>query len=364
MSVVSWIMAIFSLIGAVDYLIGNKFGVGGEFEKGIKFLGTLVLSMVGMLVMCPLIAKLVQPLMNAMTGALDPSVIPAMLFANDMGGASLSTAVANEELIGKFHALVVSSMMGCTLSFTIPYVVGVVPKAKHESMFLGLLCGVVTIPFGCIVGGIMLGVPFGVLIINSLPLMVLAGVIALGLLKFPRGCIKVFSGLGVAIKFLVTVGLAVGIFEFLTGVKLIPYTDNINLGMEIVINASCVMTGAFPLIKIISTLLKKPITALGGKMGINATSAIGFLSSLATTITTFGIMSDMDDKGTIYNSAFAVSGGFTFAGHLAFTLAMDASCLPAVIVGKLVSAFLGLGLACLLFGKTKKTKTQTVQPIA
>lgn len=361
MNIVSWIMAVFALFGAFDRIIGNKLGIGKEFEKGMNLLGTMTLSMVGMIVVCPLIAKAVEPLMNAMTGALDPSVLPAMLFANDMGGASLATAVANDELVGKFNALVVSSMMGCTISFTVPYVVGVVPKEKHESLFLGILCGVVTIPLGCFLGGCILGVPVLTLLVNILPLVLLAGVIAFGLLKFPSACVKIFSVLGAGIKIIVTIGLAVGIFEFLTGVKLVPYTDGIEAGMDVVINAACVMTGAFPLIKLISRLLKKPLTVLGGKMGVNEVSAVGFLSSLATSITTFGMMGDMDEKGAIYNSAFAVSGGFTFAGHLAFTLAFNSDCLLAVIISKLFAAVLAVLLAYILFGRAKKKKEKALQ---
>lgn len=355
MSVVAWIMAVFAVLGALDRIFGNKLGLGKEFEKGMQLLGPMALSMVGMIVLAPLIAAAMTPLMRVMTGTLDAAALPALLFANDMGGASLSTAVANDPLLGKFHALVVSSMMGCTFSFTIPYALGVVPKDKHKSMFLGILCGIVTIPVGCFIGGLILQVPVWALFVNILPMIALAGVIVFGLLKFPDACVKIFSVLGAAIKILVTLGLAAGIFEFLTGVD-IPYTDDLTNGMDIVVNASCVMAGAFPLLHILSKLLDKPMAALGKKLGIDGVSTIGFVASLATNVTTFGMMEKMNERGAIYNSAFAVSGGFTLAGHLAFTLAFSADCLPAVIVGKLVAAISALAVAYLLFGKEKKER--------
>ena len=116
MNVISWIMAIFAVVGAIDRMIGNKIGLGKEFEKGIELVGALTLSMVGMIVLSPLFAKLLTPLMNVMTGLLDPSVIPSMFFANDMGGAALSKAVANDTAVGQFNGLVVASMMGATFS--------------------------------------------------------------------------------------------------------------------------------------------------------------------------------------------------------------------------------------------------------
>ncbi len=354
MTVISWIMAVFAVIGALDRIIGNKFGLGNEFEKGIRLLGEMALTMVGMIVIAPLIAKLIEPLTNTMKGLLDPSVIPAMLFANDMGGASLSGEIANSEVVGTFNGLIVAATMGATISFTVPYAVGVVAKEKQKSMFLGMLCGVATIPVGCFVGGLILGVPFLALIVNLLPLIFLAALIAFGLLKFPKVCIKVFAVVGVIIKILVTVGLTVCVFKMLTGVQLIPYIAEINVGMDVIINAMCVMAGAFPLINLISRLLNRPLSALGKKMGINSTSAVGFLSSLATNVTTFGIMNDMDEKGVVLNSAFTVSAAFTFAGHLAFTLAYSPSALFPMIVAKLLAGVLAVAVAIFIYGKMKK----------
>ena len=65
-------------------------------------------------------------------------------------------------------------------------------------------------------------------------------------------------------------------------------------------------------------------------------------------------MDNMDDKGVMLNSAFAVSAAFTFAGHLAFTMAFDASYLLPMIVGKLTAGFLALALAFLLYSKLVK----------
>ena len=86
-------------------------------------------------------------------------------------------------------------------------------------------------------------------------------------------------------------------------------------------------------------------------MRINETSAMGFVSTAATSMTTFGMMNDMDKKGVMLNAAFAVSAAFTFAGHLAFTLAFDASYIPEMIAGKLVAGFLALGLSVIIYNR-------------
>ena len=361
MSVISWIMAIFAAVGAIDRIIGNKMGLGKEFEKGIELVASLTLSMVGMIVLAPLFAYLMTPLMEGMTGWLDPSVLPSMFFANDMGGAALSKAVANREALGRFNGLVVASMMGATVSFTLPYAVSVVEKDKQKSMLLGLLCGIVTIPIGCIVGGLCMGISPLLLLVNILPLLLLSCVIAIGLVKVPDLCVKIFSVLGQFVKILVTLGLGIGIFDFLTGVKLLPRVDGLDVGMDVVINAMCVLAGALPLIKVLSTLLKKPIDGLSKALGIDSVATVGLLSCLANSATTFGMMNDMEEKGVTYTAAFSVSGAFILADHLAFTLAFDAKSLFPVLLSKLIAGVLGVIVAYAVMKKKESRRKIILQ---
>ena len=96
---------------------------------------------------------------------------------------------------------------------------------------------------------------------------------------------------------------------------------------------------------------------MGDKMGVNNFSALGFISTLATNATTFGMMDKMDKKGAMLNSAFAVSAAFTFAGHLAFTIAFDESYLLPVIIGKIIAGIFAVILSNIVykitFGKKK-----------
>lgn len=363
MNIVSWIMACFSLLGAADRIIGNRFGLGKEYEKGINLLGAMSLSMIGMIVISPVIADLLNPFLNLFSVYLpfDPSILPACLFANDMGGASLAVSLAKNSEIGNFNALVVSSMMGATVSFTIPVALGMVEKSRHDDMLLGLLCGIVTIPIGCFAGGLVLKLPIKLLFINLLPLILFSLIIGFGLMKFPEKSVKIFAFVGNFIKILIIIGLAIGIFRFLTGVEIIKNTATYEDGAKIVFNAAAVMTGAFPLIYIISKLLNKPMKLLSRRIGINETSAVALIGTLATNITTFPMIKDMDKKGTVLNSAFAVSAAFTFAGHLAFTLAFNSDYLPSVIVGKLTAGIFSLVVANFIYGRTAKKNAASAE---
>ncbi len=353
MNVLSIIMAGFAIIGAVDRIIGNKLGLGDEFEKGLKLMGVLMLSMAGMIVLSPLIAYFLTPSKSVW---FDFSIIPSTLLANDMGAGGVAMAIANSEKIGKFNGFVVSSMMGATVSFTIPYSLSAVKKEYHPKIMIGMLCGIATIPFGCFIAGLIMRVNVLLLIIDLLPLIVLATLIAIGLIKAQKVTLKIFSVIGFIVKALATFGLTIGIFELLSGIKLIPHTGSLNDATDVIVSAACIMSGAFPLIKILTVILKKPLSLISKKTGLTELSAISFLTTLASSVTTFGVVDKMDEKGLLLNSAFAVSASFLLADHLAYTLAVSPDCIVPMIIGKIVSGIFAV-LATLLYIKlTNKRK--------
>ncbi len=353
MNFLSVFMSIFSLLGALDYLLGNRFGLGKEFEKSFRLLGTLALSMIGMIVIAPVIGNLFQPLFDGVYGVfrLDPSVIPAMLLANDMGGAPLAMTVAKEEGLGAFNALVVSSMMGCTVSFSLPYALNAVKAELHDRMMFGLLCGIVTIPVGCLAAGLILALPVGQLLYNLLPLLLFSILIVVGLLLFPKQSVVVFGILGKLLKILIILGLMLGLLRFLTGIEMVKGLETFEEGARICFNATAVMSGAFPFLYLVSRVIARPLKWLAGKIGVNEAAAMGFPSTLATAVTTFEAMDKMDDRGIVLNAAFIVSAGFTLAGHLAFTMSMDGAYVVPMIVGKLTAGVLAVVLAAVIYKK-------------
>ena len=360
MQVVPIIMIAFALLGALDRILGNKFGLGKEFEKGFLLLGQLVLSMMGMIIIAPVIADFLSPAFDFVYNVLgiEPSIIPATLFANDMGGAPLAERIAKDGALGMYNAMIVSSMMGATVSFTIPLALGCVKKEKHKALILGLLSGIVTIPVGCLFAGVVCGISFVPLILDLLPLIVFAALIAVCLLLFPDACIRVFNVFGLFIKVIVTIGLAHGMMELLLGKRLLENAAPAAEGALICLNAAVVMAGAFPLLFVLSKLLSKPRLLLGRALGIDKVSTLGFLSTLANNASTFEMMNDMDQKGTVLNAAFAVSASFVLADHLAFTLAFAPSYLFSMVVGKLISGVFAVCFAMFIYQKVGNKLSQ------
>ena len=153
---------------------------------------------------------------------------------------------------------------------------------------------------------------------------------------------------------LITVGLAAAITQSLTGWVLIPGMADISEGFLTVGAIAIVLAGAFPLVFVLTKLLKKPLAGLGKALGINETAAAGLVASLANSIATFGMVKDMDDRGKVVNIAFAVSASFVFGDHLGFTAGFAPELLPAMIVGKLSAGITAAALALLLTRKDNK----------
>lgn len=351
MNAITIVVLIFAILGAIDKLFGDKLGLGKEFERAFHLFTPMVLSMMGMLVIAPAVGVWLTPFFDWFykTLNIDPSIIPASLFANDMGGMTLSQEIYKNQAIGDYNAFVISSMMGCVISFTIPFSVSAVKKEQHKELFFGLLCGMVTIPIGSFIAGIMCGLGVIGTLINLLPLIILSLIIIIGLIFATNICIKIFSIFGIFMRAVSIIGLIFAIFTFLTKIKISPHFDTLENASFICVNACVTLAGALPFMYIVSKLLNKPLSKLGAKIGVDSTSAVYMLSTLVTNIPTIGMMEKMNKKGVVLNAAFAVSAAFVFGGHLAITMAYDANYVTPMIVAKLISGVCSVILAMLIY---------------
>ncbi|MDU1414339.1 MAG: ethanolamine utilization protein EutH [Clostridium sp.] len=337
--IIVYIMTIFMALGALDKCIGNKFGLGEKFEEGFMAMGSLALAMVGVISLSPVLARILEPVIVPIFNFLgaDPGMFGGTLLANDMGGASLAEALAVDPNAGLFGGLIVGSMMGVTIVFTIPVALGIIEKEDQRFLGLGVLAGIITIPIGSFVGGLVAGFPVMMILRNLIPIVIIAILIALGLWKFENAVIKGFTVFGKFVVIVITLALASAVIEALTGIALIPGMNPIEEGIATVGEIAIVLAGAFPLVYVITKVFKKPLMGLGKILKMNDVAAAGMVATLANSIPMFGMMKDMDDRGKIINVAFAVSAAFVFGDHLGFTAGFNSSMILPMIVGKLVS---------------------------
>lgn len=344
------VMAFFALLGALDRIFGNRFGIGKEFESGILAMGSLALAMVGIISLAPLLARLLRPVIVPVYTALgaDPAMFAGTLLANDMGGAPLAMELAQSREAGLLGGVIAGSMLGATVVFTIPVSMGLLPQKEHPALAKGILCGVITIPVGIFVGGLTAGFPLAMVLRNLIPIVIIAALIALGLWKWENAMIRGFAAFGKGITALITFGLACAIVEALTGFAILPGLAPIEEGFQTVGSIAIVLAGAFPLVSVLTRLLRKPLMALGKALGVNDSAAAGLIASLANSLAMFGMVEQMDNRGKVVNIAFAVSAAFVFGDHLGFTAGFAPEMLLSVILGKLAGGITAVAVALLL----------------
>ena len=351
------VMAAFAVAGAIDRIFGNRWGLGKEFEEGILAMGSLALAMVGIVCLAPVLANLLKPVIVpvfAFLGA-DPAMFAGTILACDMGGGALAVELAASHQAAMLGGVLTGSMLGATVVFTIPVAMGILEEKDRPVMAQGILCGIVTIPLGVLAGGLTAGFPIGMVLRNLIPIVIIGALIALGLWRAENAMVRGFEVFGKMVVAVVTVGLAAAVVEALTGFVIIPGMAPISEGFETVGTIAIVLAGAFPLVFVITKLLRKPLMAAGRWLGINDAAAAGLIASLANSIATFGMVKDMNRRGKVVNIAFAVSAAFVFGDHLGFTAGFAPEMIGSMIVGKLVGGVSAIAVAMWLTGKEEKS---------
>lgn len=376
-SVIILIMMIFMLVGAVDKIRGNKHGYGEQFEEGFNAMGPLAIAMAGVVAAAPVLAIILKPIIVPVYNMLgaDASMFATTLLACDMGGQPLAMELAANESIGNFSGLILGTMMGPTIVFTIPVALSIIKKEDRPYLGAGILAGMITIPIGCIVGGLVMNMtPYKMDVItilkNLIPVIIIAGLIVVGLWFIPGKMISGFNKFGTGVTVVITIFTAIAVFEYQTGIKLplfnIMVEENANGvipledGLLTCGKISIVLIGAFPMVLWITRTFGKALNAVGKKFGMDENSSAGLVANLANNIAMFNIMEKMNPKGKLLNVAFAVSAAFVFGDHLGFTAGVNPDMIFPVVVGKLVAGITALILANILAPKLLE-KVQNVK---
>ncbi|MBD8975836.1 ethanolamine utilization protein EutH [Veillonella magna] len=358
--IIMYIMVVFMVIGGLDKCFGGKLGLGEKFEEGIMAMGALAMSMVGIITIAPILAQVLSPIVvpvYTMLGA-DPSMFATTLLANDMGGFALAQQMALDEQAGLFAGAILGAMMGPTIVFSIPVALGIIEKSDHQYLATGVLCGIVTIPIGCLAGGLAAGMPLGMILSNLVPIVIFALLVIIGLWLIPDTMIKCFTVFGQGVVIVAVLGLILGALQLLVGITVIDGIAPVTEGIEIVGGIALTLSGAFCLVAFITKVFNKPLLKMGAALGMNEVAAAGMVATLANNIPMFQMMKDMDTRGKILNVAFAVSASFVLGDHLGFTAGVAKDMIFPMIVGKLVAGITAVMVAIFMsnriLGKNSK----------
>ena len=370
-SVIMMIMMIFMLVGAIDKICGNKLGYGEKFEEGFNAMGPLAMSMAGVVAAATVLSMLMGPILKPIYGIFgaSPAMFATTLLACDMGGYPLAMQLAEGDVaIGNFAGLILGTMMGPTIVFTIPVALGIIKKEDRGYLGAGVLAGLITVPIGCIVGGLMMNtlapeyhLNFITIIQNLIPVIIIAALIVLGLWFAPGPMINGFNKFGTGVTIVITALTAIAVFEQITGIMFPVFhimvenpadgSRGLDSGLLTCGQIAIVLIGAFPMVEWITRTFGKPLEKIGAALGMNEQGSAGMVANLANNIAMFNIMGEMNPKGKLLNVAFAVSAAFVFGDHLGFTAGNNPDMIFPVIVGKLVAGVTAIIVANILAPK-------------
>lgn len=397
--IIIWFMMIFMMIGAFDRIMAQfggsaqilgKIGLGkvgkgiegaGEqFDEGFLAMGALGLAMVGITALAPVIKDVLGPVIIPLYQSVgaSPAMFAGTILAIDMGGFPIAGSLANGDVAAELYSgIILASMMGATVVFSIPVALGIINKGDTRFMALGMLAGIIAIPVGCLVGGIVAmysGVvvngqtvvfTFSMILINLIPVAIVAILIILGLKFIPEKMISGFQIFAKILVVIITIGLAAAVFHFLTGVTLIPGMDPIfNTGdgemraIEIIGSISCVLLGAYPMVLLLTRWFDKAFRKVGGLLKMNDMAAGGMIATLANNIPMFSMMSKMDNRGKVINCAFAVCASFTLGDHLGYTAGVMNQMIFPMIAGKIAGGAFGVFVAIMIMPKNINDEAQ------
>ncbi len=347
MNIVIGILLLFALLGAVDKIFGGKWGVAEAFDQGLATMGSLCLSMSGIYCIAITFLNGQAEVFRGWNDILpfDSSVLSGVLLAPDMGGFAIADKIAESSSLALYSGLLLSSTLGCLVSFVLPIALGALDEKQTVFFLKGTLLGILTLPLGLIAGGVLLKIDLEQVLRNLLPVVILCVILSYGLKFAPQKSLKVLALLG---NFLRIVGIVLALV-LIFGVFFPAYTfvedPLLAESLIIVLKITVVVCGSMVAVHLALTYLKGTLQRISSLLGVNEFATVGLLISLATSISMIPLFSRMDERGKKMNAAFCVSGAFCMGGQLAFVSSVSDSYVVGVylickLLGGLTAIFL------------------------
>lgn len=355
---VVYLIGTFFVIGGIDYILGSPLKIGIKFEEGIKTMGALGIGMIGIYSLAPILSNFLSTIIIPISRVfhLDPSIFSAAFLAVDMGGYQIATELALTKEMGMFSGIIIASTLGATISFSIPVALGMISKEDEKYFSKGVMIGIITIPIGCFAAGLWQKINFNTLVWNLLPIFIFAIALGIGLVKFHNALMKGFNIFGKLIMALSVVGLLLQGIEAIFQLKIVFGLAPLSESTYIVGKIAFVLAGAYPMLEVINRIFKNSLEKIGEKFGINEVAVAGILGNLASNLLIFGTYKEMDPKGKVICTAFAVSGAFVFGGQFGFVSGIAPEMLGAFIISKLTAGIISIILATKLYEREDKVK--------
>jgi len=375
---VIYIIMACSVAGAIASIVKEESELGNQFLEGINSIGAIFLPVAGIMASAPYITKFVSKVFGPMfeiVGA-DPAMAATTFIAVDMGGYQLaqSLAATKESWI---MAMITGYMAGATIVFSIPVALKMIQKKDQKYLALGMMSGILTIPLGVLVSSLFivinkpmireivsvdsaatyqLALGYMEIFKNLIPLIIICGLIAIGLLFKPDSMIKGFVIFGKTMDSILRLVFVFAVVEYFTGICstifgvwgfdpiIADAVDQVR-ALEVAGAIGIMLCGAFPMVYLIKKYLEKPLNVIGNKFGLSSSATTGLLAAAANVLALFAMIKDMKAEDKVKTIAFSVCGAFLIGDHLAFTANFQPSLILAILIGKLTAGIFAVMIA-------------------
>ena len=344
------IMLVFAAAGLLDEILGGKLGLMPNFEKGLATMGGLAMSTVGFYAIG---VTYVQTHAEAIAEAakhmpFDPALIPSCLLAPDMGALGMAQKLAATPALAAFTGAMVAGSLGMTVGYQLPVFLAAVRKDEIGELMRGFIFGLIAIPSGLAVGGLMLGLPVRQLFFNMIPVLVAAFVLV------PALTMKIMIFLGNAIRIFSFLLFGVAVFGIFMPKYAVVEDALIEEMLFMVLRMVIAACGGLVLSQVALKRLQKPIQRIGAVLGINEEAVVGLFLSFIQSLAMLPLFSKMDKRGKVLNAAFSVAGAYVVGGQMTFVASLiPGNWVTAYMISKVLSGGLAVALAVICLRRSK-----------
>ncbi|MFQ3905277.1 ethanolamine utilization protein EutH [Staphylococcus sp. Mo2-7] len=380
-TVIIYIIMVCAVLGAFGAIRNANEGIGKEFMEGIYTIGPIFANSAGIMASIPFISQFIEKFFGPLFDKIgaDPAIAATSILATDMGGYQLAD-VLKDSYEGWIMAMIVGFMVGATIVFTIPLGLPMLDKRDHKYMALGILSGLLAIPFGVFISTVTIlfshtkirtvidttsatthvfQISLSTVFINLLPLIIFVVVTAIGLYFFSDIMIKTFIVFGKILDSCIKLVFVFSVVEIFTGLFTTVFgvwgfdpimadsEDNFR-ALENAGNIAIMLSGAFPMVYLIRKYFSKGLHTVGSKVGLSEVGSAGFIATIANILAMLKLVRDMPPKDKVLNIAFGVCGAFLLGDHLSYTANFQPTLIPTVLIGKLSAGIIAICFAYIL----------------
>lgn len=374
-NIILYIIMACCVLGALATIFKEESGLAQSFHDGIGTMSVMFIPICGLMISVPYIVKGTEFLFGGLFRSFgaDPSIAAAMILPPDCGGYAVALEMGGGPAI-EVIVIAVGFMVASTIAFNIPIGLSILDKKDHSYLALGAMSGFLSAPFGVLISYLIMyfthpairrsfttvGTPDHILhlelatiFINLIPIFVICILLALGLKFFPNGMIKGFKIFGKVWNSVLALVLAAAIVEHYTGLftnlfgswgfaPLLADEEDGFRAIELLGTIAMMLAGAFPMVYLIRTYLKKPLAKVGGLLGLGSEGSAGLVAGLANGLALFPLIRDMKPKDKVTTIAFVVCAGYSLGDFIAFNVNFQPNLVVAIFVGQLIGGVIGI----------------------